>query len=134
MTEFRHLLSCPVYNLLFKNGHSGSDPSSTWPSTLSPAKAGGGYHGNLKTHRKHAATLCYNTPLPSVTIQLFSVPKVVCIYHVSLPGPLSPNTSLLYQHPMRQGGQGKKGGQHPSSFSPSIFFVCSRQAMRLRGD
>lgn len=84
--------------------------------------------GRLKTQAKHAVTLCYNTPLPSVATQLFSMPKVVCIYHFSLPDPPSPNTSQLSQNSIRQGGQcqqqGRKGGQLPAS-APGADGLCT---------
>lgn len=129
MTEFRHLFCCPVYNLLFKNGDRGQTKVQPGlvPSLLQRPVAD--IMGIVKTQGEHAATLHYNTPLPSVTTQRF---------HISLPGPPCPNTSQACQHPIRQGGkhcqQGRKGGQLPSSFSPSMFCVWSRRAMHLRGD
>lgn len=94
--------------------------------------------GRLKTQAKHTVTLRYNTPLPSVTTQQLPVPKVVCVYHFSLPGSPSPNTSHLCQNSIRQEGQcqqqGRQGGPLPFSFSPSVFCIWSRWAMHLKGD
>lgn len=74
--------------------------------------------GIVKTQGKQAVTLHYNIPSPSVTTQLFSVPKMVCIYHVSLPGPMSPNT-LSGREGNVAHKEGKEGDFLPASALPS---------------